>query len=252
MSEPPRKDVVIVGGSLTGLFTGLILSRLGHNVTILERTPTSSFRDQGAGMSISPCVPPLFHAMKALGSSGSPIIDIFKLYDRTGIPYYDDACMGFRILNQKGEVKQNIKLPDPLVVGTTSWELLYNILRANFDGGYEGGYVKGVEKKEGDGKTRYLSGVKFIGVEDLGSGLVRVEYENTNGEKEYLDTNFLVGADGPSSAVRKLMEPESGRTYAGYVAWRGNVKENLLSKETLDTIGENVGFHYYKGGHMLT
>jgi 2-polyprenyl-6-methoxyphenol hydroxylase-like FAD-dependent oxidoreductase len=250
MSQTPPKKIVIIGGSLSGLFSGLVLSRLGHNVTILERTPSNSLQDQGAGMSVSPCIVPLFESIKKLGTSGSPIIDLFNLYNRTNIPYYDESPTGFRILDRMGGVKQDIKLP--LVVGTCSWDLLYNILRANFDGGYERGYVPAVEKRDGDGETRYLSGVKFTGVQDLGNDLVRVEYEGPDGKKETLEVNLLIGADGPSSSVRKAVLPECERTYAGYVAWRGNVRESLLSKETLEAIGETVCFYYYKGGHMLT
>lgn len=50
MSNNPQKhlDIVVVGGSLAGLFAGASLRPLGHNVTILERSPTSLLHDQGA------------------------------------------------------------------------------------------------------------------------------------------------------------------------------------------------------------
>jgi len=38
-----KLNVVVVGGSLGGLFTGLVLKRLGHKIRILERTPTALF-----------------------------------------------------------------------------------------------------------------------------------------------------------------------------------------------------------------
>jgi 2-polyprenyl-6-methoxyphenol hydroxylase-like FAD-dependent oxidoreductase len=44
------KNAVIVGGSLGGLLTGVVLKRLGHKVTIFERSPTPLLQDQGAGI----------------------------------------------------------------------------------------------------------------------------------------------------------------------------------------------------------
>lgn len=44
------KNAIVVGGSLGGLLTGIVLKRLGHRVTILERSPTPLLHDQGAGI----------------------------------------------------------------------------------------------------------------------------------------------------------------------------------------------------------
>jgi len=44
------KTAIVVGGSLGGLLTGIVLKRLGHRVTILERSPTPLLQDQGAGI----------------------------------------------------------------------------------------------------------------------------------------------------------------------------------------------------------
>jgi 2-polyprenyl-6-methoxyphenol hydroxylase-like FAD-dependent oxidoreductase len=44
------KNAIIVGGSLGGLLTGVVLKRLGHKVTIFERSPIPLLQDQGAGI----------------------------------------------------------------------------------------------------------------------------------------------------------------------------------------------------------
>ena len=41
---------IVVGGSLGGLLTAVSIKRLGHTVTILERSPTPLLQDQGAGI----------------------------------------------------------------------------------------------------------------------------------------------------------------------------------------------------------
>jgi pyruvate/2-oxoglutarate dehydrogenase complex dihydrolipoamide dehydrogenase (E3) component len=48
MANPQPKKVIVVGGSLGGLFTGIVFVRLGYDVTILERTLASALQDQGA------------------------------------------------------------------------------------------------------------------------------------------------------------------------------------------------------------
>jgi len=235
MADFKPKKVVIVGGSLAGLFTAIVLQRLGHNITILERTPSSDLQDQGAGISLYIIIPPLRDSLEKLGTSGSPAADFLELYDRTKTQTVVSDTMQF--LNRDGSVKRVLQR-EGVTGKMASWDLLYNVLRANFDGGYEGGYIDGVEKVVGDGTATYLSGVHVTDLHDIGD-VVRVEYESKDG-KGHLEADIVVGADGPSSTVRKLLLPEVERTYAGYVAWRGTVKESLLSEETKAFLGTKV------------
>jgi 2-polyprenyl-6-methoxyphenol hydroxylase-like FAD-dependent oxidoreductase len=64
MAGPPSKKVVIVGGSLGGLFTGIIFLRLGYSVTILEQTLASALKDQGAGVSLHIAVSSIRESLK--------------------------------------------------------------------------------------------------------------------------------------------------------------------------------------------
>lgn len=54
MSSPPNKqrDIVIAGRSLAGLYAGISLRRLGHNITTLERSPTPLLHDLGVGIGV--------------------------------------------------------------------------------------------------------------------------------------------------------------------------------------------------------
>ncbi|KAH7346889.1 monooxygenase [Rhexocercosporidium sp. MPI-PUGE-AT-0058] len=249
MANPHSKKIVIVGGSLGGLFTGIVLQRLGHDVTILERTPSDILIDQGAGISISTIVPSVFESFKNLTLSGYPILEFFETYDRTGSRYYIDLPSGVQFLKRDGSVKATMS--GSVSLATTSWDALYTTLRANFDGGYEKGYVAAAKKEDDDGKVEYLAGIRFLDIEDSGSDLVKVRYEDASGKKSSLEANLVIGADGPSSPVRKLFLPEIERTYAGYVVWRGTVREDLLSQETKDIFGDKATFYFYKGGHVV-
>jgi 2-polyprenyl-6-methoxyphenol hydroxylase-like FAD-dependent oxidoreductase len=237
MAEYHPRKVVIVGGSLAGLFTGIVFVRLGYNVTILERTPAAVLQDQGAGISLYIILSSIRESLEKLGTSGSPAADFLEKYDRTKTPTLISDSLHY--LNRDG----SIRLKREKSGGTSriaSWDLLYNILRANFDGGYEEGYIDAAEKREGDGIAKYLSGVRVTDLKEVGN-VLKVEYESTGGTGS-MDADIVVGADGPSSTVRKLLLSDVERTYAGYVAWRGTVKESFLSEETKSRLGSNVRF----------
>jgi flavin-dependent dehydrogenase len=144
-------------------------------------------------------------------------------------------------LNKDGSVKEKIDIAGKF----TSWELLYNIMRANFDSGYELGYVRAAGKREGDGMATYLSGVRVIDLKEVGN-LVRVEYESMEG-RSTLEADIVVAADGASSTVRKLLLPEVGRIYAGYLIWRGTVRESFLEEETRIFLSGKVSFGLASG-----
>lgn len=129
---------------------------------------------------------------------------------------------------------------------------MYTILRANFDGESKIGYIDPPRREEGDGKATYLSGVAVTGIQDAGGDTVRVGYSNSDGETGSLEANLVVGADGPSSIVRRLNLPEVGRNYANYVAWRGTVREELLSESTQSLIGESITFFFQRGHQIIT
>jgi 2-polyprenyl-6-methoxyphenol hydroxylase-like FAD-dependent oxidoreductase len=61
----------------------------------------------------------------------------------------------------------------------------------------------------------------------------------------------LIAADGIRSTVRRQYAPETKPQYAGYVAWRGLVDERLLSRRTLDTIFDRMGFNLAPAEQML-
>jgi 2-polyprenyl-6-methoxyphenol hydroxylase-like FAD-dependent oxidoreductase len=89
----------------------------------------------------------------------------------------------------------------------------------------------------------------------LGQELVRVE-ERTDRVIAHLasgtrEGDILIGADGFRSTVRSQLLPEAKPVYAGYVAWRGLVSEDVLSKKTHDEIFEAMAFCLPPNEQML-
>jgi 2-polyprenyl-6-methoxyphenol hydroxylase-like FAD-dependent oxidoreductase len=249
MSANIPKEVVVVGGSLGGLFAGIVFTRLGCNVSILERTPEEILVDQGAGISVAPIYPPIIKALMEGGLPSAPIVEFFAKYDRTGTPYMDLKGDGLRYFKRDGTVKTDIKVP--LLLASCSWSLLYNMLRANFDGKYEAGYVKSPKVEFGDGRATYYSGVRVIGIHDIGGEKVQVEYRGDDGKTKSLDANMVIGADGQNSFLQQLFQPEVERKYAGYVAWRGTTVKKDLSAETRSLLDKLAAFYLTKGNQVL-
>jgi 2-polyprenyl-6-methoxyphenol hydroxylase-like FAD-dependent oxidoreductase len=137
-----------------------------------------------------------------------------------------------------------------MLLGVTSWELLYSSLRANFDGKAENGFINGVEKKEGDGNAKYLHSTQVLSLHDVGNGGVEVNCVTKEGEKMTMTADLLVGADGASSTIRGLFLPEIKREHVGYVAWRGTVAQDQVSPATRESL-QTPTFFFSKGNQAV-
>ena len=132
----------------------------------------------------------------------------------------------------------------------TSWDLLYYLLRANFDG-VKSGYCKVPEPVEGEGQGIYEYGHLVKDVRDAGDK-VEVEYEGREGNLEKTVADLVIGADGPSSTLRKILLPDVKRKYAGYVAWRGTVPEQEASLAAQKAFVETFTFYHAPGTQILS
>ena len=184
--------------------------------------------------------------------AGGDTIGFFERYDRTGKQV---AVPSFKrlYLNQKGDViheevnRQNM----------TSWDLAYYLLRANYDR-VESSYLedgKLPEVRPSDGKVNYRYGCTVTNIVDEGE-YVRVNFKQKQADgrevEESLTTKHLVAADGPSSTIRAILEPEVGRKYAGYVVIRGTVPEPEGSQAALDVFCERFCFFHSPGIQVST
>ncbi|KAK5108602.1 hypothetical protein LTR62_008178 [Meristemomyces frigidus] len=230
-----KPKIVIVGGSLGGLFAGTALKTHGYDTILLERNPDNLLHNQGAGI-----------------VAGGDTISFFERYDRTGKPV---AVPSYKriYLNQKGDViheqaqRQNM----------TSWDLSYYLLRANYDR-IDSAYLEGgklPEVRPTDGEVTYCSGCTVTAIEDKGDQVLISYLRRGEDGKEEATTilaDLVVAADGPSSTIRKILEPEVERTYAGYVVIRGTVPEQEGSPEALEVFRERFCFFHGPATQNLT
>ena len=104
-----RLHILVVGGSIAGLFAALALRRQGHAVSVFERSATT-LDGRGAGIVTHPA---LFALMREVGLAFVP--------DDLGV-----SVPGRRVLSPSGEIAGERALPQIL----TSWGRIYRLLRS--------------------------------------------------------------------------------------------------------------------------
>ena len=226
--DHPKKHIIIIGGSLGGLFAGVALKQHGFNTTILERTPTNLLHNQGAGI-----------------VAGGDTIAFFERYDRCKRPVAVQSHKRL-YLDQKGDIIHEEVMKQTM----TSWDLAYYMLRANYDH-VESGYCKAPGPQPGDGRIDYRYGCRVTTFDEEDDG-IRVNYTNADGGKDSIRGDLLVAADGPSSTIRRILYPEIEREYVGYCVIRGTVPENDASKQSQEAFVERFTFFHDEGIQNLT
>ncbi|KAH9905850.1 FAD/NAD(P)-binding domain-containing protein [Xylariomycetidae sp. FL2044] len=226
---PPSKKIhfVIVGGSLGGLATGLALKALGHDTTILERNPAPLLQDQGAGI-----------------VAGGDTLAFFKRYNRCDRPLAVHSVRR-QYLDKEGNIVHKEDMPQNM----TSWDLTYYLMRANYDG-IESPYCSVPEPAPGHGKAVHFHDRQVTDFKDEGES-VRVFWKSSKGETGEISADILIGADGPSSTIRQILEPQVERKYAGYCALRGTMKESEASEKTREAFSHRFTFFHCPGIQIL-
>jgi 2-polyprenyl-6-methoxyphenol hydroxylase-like FAD-dependent oxidoreductase len=230
-----RKHIVVVGGSLAALMSGIPLMRLGHKVTILERSPTPLLHNQGAGV-VAGGETQAFYNKHDLSKTPIAVRSKQRLY-----------------LDKKGEIMDEEDSSQRM----TSWDLLYYLGRANFDQ-VDSEYLEGGKappRCSDQGEAKYEFGRVVTAVHDAGEK-VKIEYEDTREDGKHqpggIEADFLIAADGPSSRLRRMLVPGAAeRKYAGYVAFRGTVREDQISRDAEDVFVEKFTFFHGPGTQIL-
>lgn len=238
MSQQKPKNIVIVGGSLGGLFMGVALKRLrkDFNIRVLERNPTPLLHDQGAGV-----------------VAGPEAQQFFTKFDRTRTPLIVTSHQRL-YLDKNGNVIDREQKEQQM----TSWDLLYHLLRANLDG-VESKYADVPAPEENEGSVSYEYGCTVTDVNvprgtsqslDI-SNPITVSITHHSGQTSTVAADLIIAADGPSSKIRQLYLPDIKRTYAGYVAWRGTVPEDKVSPAAKDVFVEKFPFFHTENNQIL-
>lgn len=180
--------VGIVGGSIAGCAVGNVLSRLGHDVTVFERSP-NLLEDRGGGI-------------------GMPVQVVEGLRQAELV---DASLLGVQPKSRLWVVKEGADplgrglFVQPMAVINLHWGALYRQLVAGLP------------------PSCYRRNAEVVAVR---SNAIGGSLEFKDGNSQSFD--LIIGADGHSSLVRRELFPDAERVYAGYPAWRGVLEEREL------------------------
>jgi 2-polyprenyl-6-methoxyphenol hydroxylase-like FAD-dependent oxidoreductase len=167
---------------------------------------------------------------EALASRGAGIMPHPELFDalaHAGATADETICVpivGRIALNQDGTILGKHAMPQL----TMSWDQLYRLVRASLP------------------EARHHAGRAVAGFEQDEDG-VNVHFADGASAR----ADWLIGADGIRSTVRRLLLPELEPAYAGYVAWRGLIEERRMSAEARAILCDRLAFCLSPGEQMI-
>ncbi len=183
--------VAVVGGSIAGCSAAVELTRVGHEVTVLERS-RGGLKGRGAGI-------------------GTPLETFQTLVARDLIGEATPRCVvsDHPLVGRKDENDRygHRALTLPLSMALLNWGDLWNQLRARVP---NHAYVEG----------RTITGAT--------QGDREVVVSAADGWSDTYD--LVLFADGYQSIGRRTLFPEAELSYRGYVLWRGVLDEGQLSE----------------------
>jgi 2-polyprenyl-6-methoxyphenol hydroxylase-like FAD-dependent oxidoreductase len=155
-----------------------------------------------------------------LSERGAGIVTHAELFEVLAAIGIEDADIGIEVpgrvtLAHDGSILGAQPYPQIL----TAWGRVYSLLRAALPA------------------HCYHSGKQLVSVRQDDASVRAVFADDSE-----LEADVLIAADGIRSTVRQQLAPDVKPKYAGYVAWRGLVEENLLSQVTHDALCNNFVF----------
>ena len=207
---------------------GIVLRSLGHNVKILECNALAVQKNLGAGVA----------AMEDVHT-------FMQRFDVTKTPYTVPS-QNVQFLDKTVKVRTKWDVS----VKMTSWNCLYFLMRANFDGLMSDICPRPPDPTALTGTAIYEHGKNVIGV-DYVDRLVTITFQDLEtGGSGSVHADLVIAADGSSSKIRQLLQPNMQRKYAGYVAWRGTAPENEISEATKEIFASKTTFFVFRRGYV--
>ena len=203
------KHIAIIGAGIGGMTAAVTLAKKGVKVSIFEQAPELS--EVGAGLTITP------NATKGLMYLGleKQMKEVGMAHTQQGVRHFETGEMivplerGEKMLEKYGAYQFQAHRAD-----------VHNVL---ID-----------ELKLHNSNTIYTNHELI----DLNEKNNSVELVFSNNETYEVD--FVIGADGNRSAVRKIILGDDDPQFAGYVAWRGLVPVELLGEGDFDECGSSA------------
>ena len=203
------KHIAIIGAGIGGMTAAVTLAKKGVKVSIFEQAPKLS--EVGAGLTITP------NATKGLMYLGleKQMKEVGMAHKQQGVRHFETGEMivplerGEKMLEKYGAYQFQAHRAD-----------VHDVL---ID-----------ELKLHNSNTIYTNHELI----DLNEKNNSVELVFSNNETHEVD--FVIGADGNRSVVRKIILGDDDPQFAGYVAWRGLVPVELLGEDDFDECGSSA------------
>ncbi|MGH6903713.1 MAG: FAD-dependent monooxygenase [Geminicoccaceae bacterium] len=167
---------------------------------------------------------------EALASRGAGIVphpELFEALERAGAridPTVGVPVAGRRTFERDGRVQGEHALPQIMM----SWDRLFRLVRELVP------------------DRRYHPGRAILAFEqDAGGVMVRLA------DGDAVRADWLIGADGIRSTIRRQLLPELEPAYVGYVAWRGLIEERAMSAAARTALCQHLAFCLPPGEQML-
>ena len=182
------KKIVVIGGSIAGCASAILLRRLGAQVTILERSSGRS--GLGSGISLPETIV-------------KECIE-HDLFD-ANIPQLNLNGRSFIRKNEQDNRDQEIFWTQALRVIAFNWADVYQNLRNRID------------------PQCYHTQTTVTGIESADN-----HYHIQTASGKVYPADLIIAADGVDSNTRAGLLPNVHPIYAGYIAWRGLLDEPSL------------------------
>ena len=203
----------IVGGSIAGCTSAILLRKEGHRVIIFERSK-KTLVGRGGGIGT---LPTLLDQLIKEGMVSE------------NFPYFPITTMPFVGKSKKYEPYGRTAWAMPMNLSVFHWQTLWNDLRSKVP------------------DESYLGGHEVIHAEQTSDNKVKIT--TSNGKNEKFD--IVLFADGYNSLGRRLLFPDINLRYRGYVLWRGLLAESEMGEE--GPLNDTLPRLSYAGspGHMV-